>query len=326
MTVVDWLLDGALACALPGLAWRASRTDDLHEAVVLFIAFGLFSALAWARLGAPDVALVEAAVGAGLTGALLMSAIRWIGPARSQPAGVSGARRALPALVVLVLVAGLAAVAGPWPAAVRSASGLRDAVAAGLPDAGVDHPVTAVLLAFRGHDTLLEVLVLLVAAITVRAHVSELPAEAAREAAEPLVALVRLVLPGLVLVAGYVVWRGSTAPGGAFQAGAILAGGGILLMLAGRVRPPPRSARWVRLALAAGPALFLVAAAAPLSWGARVLEYPAAWAGRVILGVELALTVSIGLGLALFFPAPPRAERGGGAHRSPARAGGGPRR
>jgi energy-converting hydrogenase B subunit D len=42
---------------------------------VLFIAFGLLMALAWVRLGAPDVALAEAAIGAGLTGALLMAAL-----------------------------------------------------------------------------------------------------------------------------------------------------------------------------------------------------------------------------------------------------------
>jgi uncharacterized MnhB-related membrane protein len=43
--------------------------------VVLFVAFGLLMALCWMRLGAPDVALAEAAIGAGLTGALLMSAL-----------------------------------------------------------------------------------------------------------------------------------------------------------------------------------------------------------------------------------------------------------
>jgi uncharacterized MnhB-related membrane protein len=32
-------------------------------------------ALAWARLGAPDIALAEAAIGAGLTGALLLDAV-----------------------------------------------------------------------------------------------------------------------------------------------------------------------------------------------------------------------------------------------------------
>ncbi len=48
---------------------------NLFKAIVLFIAFGLLMSLAWVRLGAPDVALAEAAIGAGLTGALLMAAL-----------------------------------------------------------------------------------------------------------------------------------------------------------------------------------------------------------------------------------------------------------
>jgi uncharacterized MnhB-related membrane protein len=39
------------------------------------VTFGLLLALAWMRLDAPDVALAEAAIGAGLTGALLMATI-----------------------------------------------------------------------------------------------------------------------------------------------------------------------------------------------------------------------------------------------------------
>ena len=37
-----------------------------------FIAFGLLMALVWVRLGAPDIALAEAAIGVGLTGAQLL--------------------------------------------------------------------------------------------------------------------------------------------------------------------------------------------------------------------------------------------------------------
>ena len=57
------------------LSWRALASQNLFKAIVLFIAFGLLMSLAWVRLGAPDVALAEAAIGAGLTGALLMAAL-----------------------------------------------------------------------------------------------------------------------------------------------------------------------------------------------------------------------------------------------------------
>lgn len=61
-----------------GLLWSAARavtTQDLFRAVVLFIVFGLLMALSWARLDAPEVALAEAAIGAGLSGALLLDTV-----------------------------------------------------------------------------------------------------------------------------------------------------------------------------------------------------------------------------------------------------------
>ena len=69
------LFDALLALALLTTAWRVVATSRLFEAIVLFVAFGLLMALCWMRLGAPDVALAEAAIGAGLTGALLMAAL-----------------------------------------------------------------------------------------------------------------------------------------------------------------------------------------------------------------------------------------------------------
>ena len=75
MTLLGWFFDGLLGLGLLGLAWRALACADLFKAIVLFIAFGLLMALAWVRLDAPDVALAEAAIGAGLTGALLLAAL-----------------------------------------------------------------------------------------------------------------------------------------------------------------------------------------------------------------------------------------------------------
>lgn len=74
MTVVEWF-DATLVIILLTCAWLALTTPNLLRAVMLFIAFGLLAALAWVRLQAPDVALAEAAVGSGLTGALLLSTL-----------------------------------------------------------------------------------------------------------------------------------------------------------------------------------------------------------------------------------------------------------
>ncbi len=69
-----WAFDAVLLLTLVWVAWRvlAHREEELFRAVVLFIAFGLLLAVAWVRLKAPDIALAEAAIGAGVTGALLL--------------------------------------------------------------------------------------------------------------------------------------------------------------------------------------------------------------------------------------------------------------
>jgi energy-converting hydrogenase B subunit D len=68
------ILDVAVVGLLLGLALRLLTTRDLFEAIVLFVAYGLSLSLAWVRLGAPDLALAEAALGAGVTGALFLNA------------------------------------------------------------------------------------------------------------------------------------------------------------------------------------------------------------------------------------------------------------
>jgi uncharacterized MnhB-related membrane protein len=73
------VFDAILALLLAWLGWRAVSDPDHMRAVIKFIILGLVMALTWLRLGAPDVALAEAAVGSGLTGALLLIALRrWV--------------------------------------------------------------------------------------------------------------------------------------------------------------------------------------------------------------------------------------------------------
>lgn len=87
MTLLTGAFDVLLGLGSLWVAWRALACPDLFKAVVLFVTFGLFLALIWVRLAAPDVALAEAAIGAGLTGALLMAAL-----ARLQETGTAAKR------------------------------------------------------------------------------------------------------------------------------------------------------------------------------------------------------------------------------------------
>lgn len=68
-------LDLVLVLTMLWLAWQVLRTPDLFKAVVLFITFSLVMSLAWVRLNAPDIALAEAAIGAGITGVLVLEAL-----------------------------------------------------------------------------------------------------------------------------------------------------------------------------------------------------------------------------------------------------------
>ncbi len=65
-------LDTMLALAVIGSAALALTARRAFAAVIAFLLFGLITALIWARLNAPDVALAEAAIGAGVTGALFL--------------------------------------------------------------------------------------------------------------------------------------------------------------------------------------------------------------------------------------------------------------
>lgn len=78
MTALLTVFDILIVMTLLWLGWKLLTSEDIFKAVVLFISFGLFMALAWVRMRAPDVALAEAALGAGLTGPLFLSALRRI--------------------------------------------------------------------------------------------------------------------------------------------------------------------------------------------------------------------------------------------------------
>ncbi len=84
-----YILDGVLAVTLVWLGWRVLSITDLFKAVVLFIAFGLLMALTWVRLEAADIGLAEAAIGAGLTGALFLTTLSHLG-STANPGDSSG--------------------------------------------------------------------------------------------------------------------------------------------------------------------------------------------------------------------------------------------
>ena len=307
-TITLLVFDGLLLISIVSLAWAALATRDARRSVILFMAFGLVLALAWGRLLAPDVALAEAAIGAGLSGALLLAAVSEqphaagvVRPSISQNPGRAGTRTAVRWAITL-LCAGLAGILG-WALLQGLDSSARDtlaqAVAANLAISGVSNPVTAVLLNFRAYDTLLELAVLLTAVLGIFALGQARPGY---QCAGPVFdSLARWLAPVLVLIAGYLLWVGAHAPGGAFQAGATLAAAAIVLRLAGRSHIGLPAGGSLRLVTVAGVAVFLLVGLVLLLLGRPFLAYPPAWAGALILVIETAAMLTIATTLVLAF-------------------------
>lgn len=178
--------------------------------------------------------------------------------------------------------------------------GLQNTVAQHLELSGVTNPVTAVLLNFRAYDTLLEMTVLLLAVIGVWSLDVSVKSDD-REPGLVLEGLTRLLLPLLILVTAYLLWTGSHGPGGAFQAGAVLSAAGILLVLSGWQPTFDFHQTRLKWILTGGVSVFAAVGVAPLFDGRPFLQYPNEYAGELILLIESAATLAIGLTLTLLF-------------------------
>lgn len=173
-------------------------------------------------------------------------------------------------------------------------------VVSNLEISGASNPVTAVLLNFRGYDTLLEMGVLLLALLGVWS-LGAIPKWRESAARPVTVHVPQMLVPVLILVSGYLLWAGAHAPGGAFQAGSLLGAAGVLLLLCGGRVDERFSGPLTRFLLCLGLMSFIAAAVFPLFAGAPLFQYPPALAASIMLVIETAATLSIGLILAALF-------------------------
>jgi multisubunit Na+/H+ antiporter MnhB subunit len=295
MTDSIWIVfDAMLATVVVTLAWMALSSSDRRRGVVFFIGFGLVLALIWARLKAPDVALAEAAIGAGLSGALLLSATSdsEADDDKSEAHPLRGTRWLNVFVSILcICLAGVFTWAYIDAINAADATRLQSMVFGNLDASGVNNPVTAVLLNFRAYDTMLELAVLFAAMLGIVAI-----APARRAYASPgtlFVGLVDWLVPALIITGAYLLWIGSSEPGGAFQAGALLAAAGVLLRLAGFAQAGLPAGMGLRITIVAGIAVFASVGLLVMLTGGFYLEYPPAWAGMLILLIETAAMFSI---------------------------------
>lgn len=73
--VLTEALNALLLLFLVVCAIAVAQIRDMLSAVIVFASFGLIMAIIWQQLSSPDVAMVEAALGTGVTTLLLIAAI-----------------------------------------------------------------------------------------------------------------------------------------------------------------------------------------------------------------------------------------------------------
>ncbi len=314
------IIDVAVGLGLVVLALGALFARTRPAAVMLFLCAGALMIPTWLRLGTVDMALAEGALGTGILTALLLTVAvdraprDEAGASSGRPghsdSGDSGPGKVLPRWLCGVARAAVVAVtaaviAVPAAALLRTLDEDRpfawsEPMYDAIPESGVDYGVTAVLLNFRAVDTLLESAVLLFAAIAAASISTAAFGDRLAPINPPSVPGLswfgNVLGPVALLLAGWILYAGASSAGGAFQAGAVLAGG-LLLLHASGAGWIMKSQRALTVVAVVGVAVFLLAAVAGPITGAVWLAFDPAWAGTLILVVETALALGIAAAL-----------------------------
>jgi multicomponent Na+:H+ antiporter subunit B len=287
------------------------RTEDLFVAVMLSSIFSLLMAANFFILDAADVALTEAAVGAGVTTVIFLSALALTGDREKPREG--GRWVTLGTVGVLALLIIYATFDKPRlgdpdaPVHQHVAPWYLDKTPEYM---DIPNVVTAILGSFRGYDTLGEVFVVFAACIGVLFILGVQPARKSLEVRDHssglrhhLIPQVvgRLLIPFIVLFGLYVQFHGEYGPGGGFQAGAIIATGVILYtLLEGEAEALRAVPRGVLMGMVVGGALLYGAVGVVcMLMGGAFLDY-SVLAADPVFGQQLGiLIIEAGVGMAV---------------------------
>lgn len=178
-----WLEGGLIAFVILSAIFIAFSRDMLG-AIVTFGSLTLGIAVIWVLLAAPDVALIEAAVGAGVVSVLFVITVaKTVGLAAHRDDSEESRFRSLN-LSALFVVGAVAVPVGYTllaldPVGAADAPAVSETFADGsqtpygyyieetLPETGFPNAVVAVLVVYRGLDTLGELIVAFAAAVSI---------------------------------------------------------------------------------------------------------------------------------------------------------------
>jgi len=307
MTILS-VFDIGLVVLILGIGASTIAVREAFAAVIGFVVYGLLLSIAWVRLSAVDVALTEAAIGGGMTGMLMLGAVARLRLAKGNDIRTSLPVRFATGVLCSLITAGLVAAILSPPEPIPT---LAPMVMENLAQSGLGNPVAGVLFVYRALDTLLEKVVLILALLGVWSLAPDsvwggIPGlRLYAQSNSTLTFLAQLLPPVGIVVAIYMCWVGAKEPGGAFQGGTVLAAMWLLAMIAGLERVPSISQPWLRRLLVVGPVIFLAIGLAGMVLANAFLAYPPGYAKPLIVAVEVALTLSIGVALGLLAAGPP---------------------
>jgi multicomponent Na+:H+ antiporter subunit B len=278
---MEYLVNGVLLGLLLITGFAIARMRSLLAVAMLASIYSLLSAALFVVLDAVDVALTEAAIGAGISTILMLSAVALTSDREKTP-------RHTPLLPLAVVGAtGAALLYGtvdmprfgdPGAPAQRYVAPhyLQDTPA----EIGIPNVVTSVLASYRGYDTLGEVTVIFTAGAGVlamlgyRTRRQDIPEDEIRRLVV-LRVIAKLFFPLILLFALYVHFHGDYGPGGGFQAGVIFATGFILYALAFGLGNAQRVIphRFLRTMVATGVLIYAAAGMGGILLGGSFLEY-----------------------------------------------------
>ena len=221
-------------------------TQNLFEAAMLFGIFSFLSATLFVVLDAVDVAMTEAAVGAGVSTILMLSTLAVTGHRVSER---PERRQYLALCVSITLGAALIYATFDMPrlgdpdAPVQTDAVAYHYIHVSPDETHIPNMVTPLLASYRGFDTLGETAVVFTAGIGVLALIGRRrrkdgtlvePSRGTGTRAERHLVLrvfSKQLIPPILLYAGYIQAHGDFGPGGGFQAGVVFASGLVLYML-----------------------------------------------------------------------------------------------
>lgn len=286
------------------------RARDLFTAVMLAGIYSLQIAAVFFVLDAADVALTEAAVGAGVATVLFLGALALTDDRERRPPHRAG-------IALLGVISAAVMILYPtfdYPRLGDPAAPVHQHVARwyleNTPELiDVPNVVTAILASFRGYDTLGELFVILTAGVGVlfllmpptAREAARLPNADRRGLRHHLVPRVvgLLLVPFIILFGLYVQFHGDYGPGGGFQAGALVAAGFILYSLLEGEAQALRllSTRALSYLIVAGAMLYSGVGVAGMLLGGNFLDY-SVLSDDPVAGQHLGLLlIELGVGL-----------------------------